>query len=97
MHKTLSGEVIADGVTVNIVSPSAVRTDRTRSTVAWCLKGISGNEELPRVRNSRPPVRHAGRIDAMVAFIASDRASYTTGVNIRVDGGSAKGLARVRR
>lgn len=94
--KTLSGEVIADGVTVNIVSPSAVRTDRTLSTAEQrgALKGISGEEELT-ARESATLARRFGTPDefgAMVAFIASERASYTTGANIRVDGGSAKGF-----
>ncbi|MGB0629733.1 MAG: SDR family oxidoreductase [Alphaproteobacteria bacterium] len=94
--KTLAGEVIADGVTVNVVSPSAVRTDRTISTAEQrgALKGISGAEELA-AREAATLARRFGTPDefgAMVAFIASDRAGYTTGGNIRVDGGSAKGF-----
>ena len=58
------------------------------------LKEISGEEELT-ARESATLARRFGTPDefgAMVAFIASDRASYTTGANIRVDGGSAKGF-----
>ena len=44
--KTLAGEVISDGVTVNIISPSAIRTERTTDTAKQrgALKGISGEE-----------------------------------------------------
>ncbi|NBP73965.1 MAG: SDR family oxidoreductase, partial [Alphaproteobacteria bacterium] len=78
------------------VSPSAVRTDRTVSTAEQrgALKGISGEEELA-AREAATLARRFGTPDefgAMVAFIASDRAGYTTGANIRVDGGSARGF-----
>lgn len=92
--KTLAGEVIRDGVTVNIVSPSGVLTERTRATAVarGALKGISGEEALAeRERNST-----AGRFGtpaefgAMVALLAGNPAAYTTGTNLRVDGGAGK-------
>ena len=94
--KTLAAEVIADGVTINVVSPSAVRTERTVSTAEQrgALKGISGAEDLA-AREASTLARRFGKPEeygAMVAFVASDRAGYTTGANIRVDGGSAKGF-----
>jgi 3-oxoacyl-[acyl-carrier protein] reductase len=94
--KTLAGEVIGDGVTVNIVSPSAVLTERTKSTAEQrgALKGISGAEELAARERNTPAGRFGSpeEFGAMVAFLAGDKAGYMTGSNWRVDGGSAKGL-----
>lgn len=95
--KTLAAEVIADGVTVNIVSPSAVRTERTLSTAEQrgALKGVSGTKELAD-REAATLSRRFGTPEEfgdMVTFISSDRAGYTTGTNIRVDGGAARGIS----
>lgn len=94
--KTLAGEVIRDGVTVNIVSPVAVLTDRTRYTAAALgeKKGVTAEQELAD-RESRLPGGRFGKTDefaATVCFLASEHAGYLTGGNFRVDGGSAKGL-----
>jgi 3-oxoacyl-[acyl-carrier protein] reductase len=95
--KTLAAEVIGKGVTVNIVSPSAVLTERTQSTAEQrgALRGVSAEEELA-TRESALPAGRFGKPEeygATVAFICSDLAGYTTGTNIRVDGGAAKGFS----
>lgn len=94
--KTLAGEVISDGVTVNIISPSAIRTERTTDTAKQrgALKGISGEEEMAACE-AAPIAQRFGtpeEFGAMVAFMASDVAGYTTGVNIRIDGGASRGI-----
>ncbi len=94
--KTLAGEVIRDGVTVNIVSPTAVLTDRTLYTAATFAskKGITRDEEL-ELRESRLTAGRFGKPEeygAMVAFLAGQNAAYSTGANWRVDGGGAKGI-----
>jgi 3-oxoacyl-[acyl-carrier protein] reductase len=92
--KTLAGEVIKDGVTVNMVSPTTVLTGRTRSTAATFAekKGITAQEELAQ-RESRLPSGRFGKtreFGAMVAYLAGQDAAYCTGSNWRVDGGSVK-------
>ena len=94
--KTLAGEVVRDGVTVNVVSPVAVLTDRTRYTAAALgeKKGVTAEQELAD-REARLPAGRFGRTSefaATVCFLAGQEAGYLTGANWRVDGGSAKSL-----
>jgi 3-oxoacyl-[acyl-carrier protein] reductase len=94
--KTLAGEVVKDGVTVNIVSPVAVRTERTEytATALGAKKGLTMEAELA-ARESRLPGGRFGKpqeFGAMVAFLAGQDAGYMTGANWRVDGGSAKSV-----
>ena len=94
--KTLAGEVIRDGVTVNVVSPTAVLTERTRGTAAvrGARKGLTAEEELARREQASLAGRFGAPEDfgALVAFLAGGNAGYMTGANWRVDGGSAGGL-----
>ncbi len=94
--KTLAHQVVRDGVTVNVVSPTAVLTERTRSTAATlgAKKGLTQEQELAWREENTP----AGRLGtpeefgATVAYLCSDHAGYLTGGNWRVDGGDSAGL-----
>lgn len=94
--KTLAGDVIKDGVTVNVVSPTTVLTDRTRSTAANAAskKGITLEEELANREASLPSARFGdpSEYGAMVAYLSSQYAGYCTGANWRIDGGNVKAL-----
>ena len=89
--KTLSSEVAADGVTVNILVPGRIETERVRLTdeaVAERQK-ISVDEVRKRSFATIPMGRY-GTVEefgAMAAFVASQQASYVTGAMLRVDGG----------
>lgn len=94
--KTLSTEVAADGVTVNNVAPGYTLTER-QEELATARSRDSGKskEELIEGWASQIPMRRlasAEEIAAAVAFLASERASYITGVTLQVDGGWVRGL-----
>lgn len=94
--KTLSTEVAADGVTVNNVAPGYTLTER-QDELATALSRNTGKskEELIEGWASQIPMRRlasAEEIAAAVAFLASERASYITGVTLQVDGGWVRGL-----
>jgi 3-oxoacyl-[acyl-carrier protein] reductase len=94
--RTLANEVAPDGVTVNNVLPGFTRTDRVESlnTATAAREGISV-EDVQRRTEAQIPMRRLGEpleFGAVVAFLASERASYVTGQSIAVDGGWIRGL-----
>ena len=94
--RTLANEVAADGITVNNVLPGYTRTERLDELAEMMAEkqGISPGEfrgkwekEIPMGRLGEPR-----EFAAVVAFLASERASYVTGTSIQVDGGWIKSL-----
>lgn len=78
--KAVAKEMGSRGITANAVAPGFVDTDMTR--------GLSA--ELRTQAMSIAPIARFGTVDdisEMVAFLASDAASYITGQAIAVDGG----------
>ena len=94
--KTLSNEVAGSGVTVNNVMPGYTKTERL-DQLAEDIAGRSGAsiDETVAQWESQIPMGRIGsprEFAAMVAFLASERASYITGVSVPVDGGSIRSL-----
>lgn len=89
--KTLSREVAADGVTVNMVLPGRIDTGRVASLDQSRAKsqGITSGEARQQSEQSIPARRY-GTVEefaAVVCFLCGSPASYVTGGQIRCDGG----------
>ena len=89
--KNLAVELAADGITVNMVSPGRIDTDRVRSLDAGRAERENRDvEDVRRASQASIPMGRYGtvqEISALVAFLASDEASYITGQAPLVDGG----------
>jgi 3-oxoacyl-[acyl-carrier protein] reductase len=78
--KSLAKEVAKRNITVNAVAPGFIETDMTASL----------SDEIRDSYTNQIPMRRMGKpedIAHMVAFLASEEASYITGQVIKVDGG----------
>lgn len=94
--RTLVDEVGPDGITVNAVLPGRHATDRIRELHEDRARreGVSV-EEAAADDASEIPLRRIGdprELAHVVAFLASERASYVSGAFVQVDGGMYRGL-----
>ncbi len=94
--KTIANECAPDNVLVNTVLPGHFDTDRA-TELAKMRSAREGRpfEEILRSRASSIPIGRSGRPEefaAAVAFLASERASFITGVALQIDGGQIAGL-----
>jgi 3-oxoacyl-[acyl-carrier protein] reductase len=93
--KTLSDQVARDGITVNTLAPGRILTERLRQIdLAESQRTGASAEEVSRRKLSAIPAGRYGtpeEFGAAAAFLASEQASYITGVTLLVDGGAFRG------
>jgi 3-oxoacyl-[acyl-carrier protein] reductase len=94
--RSLANEVAREGITVNNVMPGYHATERVAQlNEATAKREGLDLQEIQRRIDSQIPMRRLGdprEFAAMVAFLASERASYITGQSIAVDGGWIRSL-----
>ena len=94
--KSLSNEVASHGITVNMLLPGRIRTDRlkqldaaTASRTGKSVEEVSASEQALIPAGRYGTVEDFGNVGA---FLCSEAASYMTGGLIRCDGGSIRGV-----
>lgn len=96
MVKSLAQELGPDNITVNAVCPGPILTERLQSLFqkAAETQGIT-IEEAQAGWVSQIPLGRLGQpaeFGAVVAFLASERASFVNGALLQVDGGMVRGV-----
>lgn len=94
--KTLAAEVALDEVTVNLLLPGRIATDRvTQLDQAAAKRRGTTLEDIQLESRKTIPARRYGEpaeFGAAAAFLCSAPASYITGVALRCDGGLIRSL-----
>ncbi|AJY46594.1 SDR family NAD(P)-dependent oxidoreductase [Martelella endophytica] len=103
MTSSLAKAVATEGITANCVSPGTIRSD----SLEKAFRTVASNQGMPpettwqKIEEKVLPLfadvamRRVGtlaEISDAIAFLASPRASYITGTNLRLDGGMWPGL-----
>ena len=86
MTQALAVELADDGIRVNALAPGVIETPMTAPT-------REAPEKLARFMQ-RTPMKRVGQVQELIGpivFLASDMASYVTGVTLPVDGGFLAG------
>ena len=96
LSKILSNQYAKYNITVNTICPGNIFTKRQEelSQTRASSNKMSVDDYIASQTKSIPAGRYGrpDEIGEVVAFLASDRASYISGVNLLVDGGLAKGI-----
>lgn len=87
LMRTLANELAVHNITVNNVMPGYTETDRLKKLIDTNPAFESAKAEIPLNRFGKPE-----EFAAAVTFLASERASFITGVSLAVDGGWIKGM-----
>jgi 3-oxoacyl-[acyl-carrier protein] reductase len=94
--KTLAIEVAKSNITVNNILTGYFATERLQSLIEFQAKNQNiAASDLQKQMEENVPMKRFGKPEEygqLVAFLASDMASYITGTNIPIDGGLLKSV-----
>jgi 3-oxoacyl-[acyl-carrier protein] reductase len=96
LSKVVSNLHASSNVTVNTVCPGYIMTSRQEEILD--ARARAEGKSAARIRRTMAAGVPSGRlgkpeeVGEVIAFLASERASYVNGVNLLVDGGMAKGI-----
>ncbi len=85
--KTLASELGCYNITVNNVMPGYTETARLQNLLKANPNMANAINDIPLTRFGKPE-----EFAAAVAFLASEQASYITGVSLAIDGGCIKSM-----
>lgn len=95
--KALADEVAPDGITVNVICPGYIMTDRIEEvTQSRAARERRTSQDVMRQIVQDIPLGRMGRpeeVGAVATFLASEPASYITGAVLQVDGGFTRAIA----
>ena len=92
MMKSLALQLGKENILVNTLCPGKILTDRLLGGLKQ--SGLSREEYLAR-QGAEVPLGRVGTAEEfanVAVFLASERASYVTGVSLQIDGGLVRGL-----
>lgn len=94
--KTLAEEVARDGITVNVLAPGRIHTERVDELdAAAATRTGKPVEDIAAASRASIPAGRYGRVEefaAVAAFLVSVPASYVTGSVVRCDGGAIRSV-----
>ncbi len=94
--KTLAAEVAGDGITVNMILPGKIDTDRVGQldTARAGREGKTLEQVRTEIATSLPIKRYGkpSEFASVAAFLLSEPAGYVTGQMTRVDGGMIRSI-----
>ncbi|MAC87538.1 MAG: short-chain dehydrogenase [Gammaproteobacteria bacterium] len=94
--KTMAGELAEFGITMNNVLPGFTDTARLDQIIKIKATGANTSvEKMAQIMKDYVPAKRFAKPEETanaVTFLASESASYITGVNLPVDGGRTKSL-----
>jgi 3-oxoacyl-[acyl-carrier protein] reductase len=83
--QALAAETGRDGITVNVLAPSATRTEMVLRAAAR----LGADPEVMGKHNALGRIARPEEFAAVAAFLASERASFVTGQVYLIDGGAS--------